>query len=155
MEVRIEVPTKDDLDYLARNLRQSDVDEVYAATGVRDMRFAVKASVAVSEESLVGRVDGVPVCVWGVQAGSLITRHGIPWLVGTDAVSTYQRAFLRRNKKWVERVRQDYSYLMNFVDVRNDKAIKWLEWLGFAILPAAPFGPFDMMFHRFAMQGEG
>lgn len=152
--VEIGPPTPADVMFIADNLREADVVEVNAATGKTDMHEALHNAVRMSDEVWVGRVYKVPVCIWGVAPMSRITQNGSPWLVGTDRVKKYQKAFLRRNKAWLDAVKKRYKMLYNFVDIRNPVSIKWIQWLGFDVLPAKPYGVKQTLFHRFEMQGE-
>ena len=48
-----------------------------------------------------GRVDGAPVCAFGVEAASLVANEGRPWLLATDGILPHRTAFLRRNRAYV------------------------------------------------------
>jgi len=94
------------------------------------------------------------VCIFGVAPASLLGSVGVPWMIGTQEIDSHAKAFLRRNKAYVERMSELYNYLVNFVDARNTRAIGWLKWLGFTILEAQPHGPDGLPFHRFEMRAH-
>ena len=45
-----------------------------------------------------------------------------------------------------------YAVLTNFVDARNEPAIKYLRWLGFRFGVATPWGSAGLPFHPFTME---
>ena len=141
-----------DAEHLAPRLRQADIDEVEAATG-SDPLEALLTSLRHSEEAFVWEVDGEVVCMFGVAGASLMSDRGSPWMLTSDVLVHHARVFLRGAREAIAYWKKDYSYLCNFVDARNTQAIRWLQWLGFDILPPRAFGPQDMMFHIFEMKG--
>lgn len=151
-EIVIARPTTADVTHVAAYMREADRAEVWAS-GRLEPLAALEASVAISREVWVGRVDDVPVCLFGVghlSDGTLLGGAvGAPWLLGTNDLPRHAVAFLRRNRPVVAGWRQSYGRLVNCVDARNSVAIRWLRWLGFTIHPAAPWGAFGLPFHRF------
>jgi len=109
----------------------------------------VEHSIRQSSEAWAGLADGELVCVFGVAPLSLVGVTGIPWLLGSVAIERHQRAFLRRNREFIDRWQADYPVLRNFVDARNTTSQGWLRWLGFRIDPPVPYGVSGLPFHPF------
>ena len=148
-----------DVAAIAAQLRGPDRAELYASTGMIDAAAAIAQSVALSAGSnpgpRVGQANGVSVCIFGVAPANLVAGTGCPWMVGTDLLEPHARHFLRACGGVVMEMRADYRILRNWVDARNELAIKWLQWLGFTLQPAQPHGPFGLDFHAFEMAGRG
>lgn len=134
-------------------IRQADIDELWAANRVTP-EYALTHGIRVSSDAWTGMVDGQPVCVFGVAPASMLGSIGVPWMVGTSEIDRHAKAFLRRNKAYVDRMSGLYNYLVNYVDARNLRAIGWLKWLGFEIYEAAPHGVDGLPFHRFEMRAK-
>lgn len=56
-----------------------------------------------------------------------------PWLLCTADVLKYWRPFLRTCKKELIEIEEKYPNLINAIDMRYTKSIRWAEWLGFRI----------------------
>ncbi len=134
---------------LAPRLRRADVEEIWAASASGPNAALLRA---VDVGGWAGTVDGEVEAIFGVSPATLLGDVGVIYLLGSDAVERHARPFLRASRRYVDAVRQDYAVLTNWVDARNDLSIRWLGWLGFAILSPAPFGPFGLPFHRFEMR---
>ena len=137
-------------DEMAANMREADRDEVWAAAHVTPKQ-AVRHSLLGSRDSQAGLVDGRTVCLFGVGSSTAL-GYGVPWMLATDELERHQVAFLRRCRGAVEEMRRDYVMLRNWVDARNEKAIKWLGWLGFEVHDPEPFGIDQLPFHMFEMR---
>ena len=150
-KVEIRPATADDIAPIVARIRESDRRECLAQTLLQPAD-AIAFVLGKSSQAWAGTVDGAAVCLFGVFPSTLVTPdHGRPWMVGTDAVETYQRAFLRRNRAIISEMKSRYSVLENWVDMRNDTSRKWLAWLGFTIHDAEPHGPLGRPFHRFTL----
>jgi len=134
-------------------IRQADIDELWAANRVSP-DYALRRGIACSTLSWTGTVDGRPVCIFGVAPASLLGSVGVPWMIGTQEIDSHAKAFLRRNKAYVEHMAELYNYLVNFVDARNTRAIGWLKWLGFTVHEAKAHGPDGLPFHLFDMRAN-
>jgi hypothetical protein len=87
--------------------------------------------------------------MFGVARLSLLTRNGAVWMLGSDKIDEFPITFLRHNKEYIQDMAEGYDLLVNYVDSRNKKSIRWLKWLGFEIFPAEPAGILGIPFHRF------
>jgi hypothetical protein len=126
-------PTElDDVKYVAEHLSKEDQDELYASLGMSNYS-ALSWSFAVSVEcNSIIMPDGTVGGIFGVSSPHKGT--GCPWLMGTDRIPEISMTFLKQSKKWVEEQNKKYPLLMNYVDVRNQRAIEWLKFLGFTFI---------------------
>lgn len=133
-------------------VRQADLDEIEGALhtpigealadGIRGSRKASKIV-----------IDGLVVAVFGDADCDCAAGLGVPWLISTVHVERFKRAFLSVCKPEVAEMLTRHGGLLNYVDVRNTMAIRWLKWLGFEFHPAEPYGPAGMLFYPFTMKG--
>ena len=134
-------------------LRQADVDEITAASG-GSPKVAVAYSIVASRPGWAVELDGKPIVLFGASPAlkkieGEYTVIGSPWLVGTDEIEKYPVHFFRVSKDLIGVMKARYSHLENWTDERNTLSLRWLEWAGFVIEPAAPYGPYGKRFHRF------
>ena len=98
--------TDDAIEYIADNLRPSDAAELFASTGSKDYRGALRTSVISSDDVVVWvTAYGEPVGIQGVGTLSLLYNTGCPWLVGTPRLNAHLRALaqgesIRRRTRW-------------------------------------------------------
>ena len=148
--VLVRPATAYDAGYLSSRLRLGDLEEIAAASG-RAPVDALTAGVRAGGARVIV-VEGELVGMFGCAPGSLATGLGVPWLLGTDALSTRPGLLLRPARAVVAGWLREYPRLANFVDARHAVAIRWLRWLGFTVDPAAPWGVAGLPFHRFWME---
>lgn len=96
-----------------------------------------------------GFIDGEAVCMLGVNTISVVSGIGRPWMIGTSLLDKYAMTFLRRCQPVVAEMLSDYKRLENYIDVRNVKAIAWLQWLGFEMEEPEPMGIYKKPFIKF------
>lgn len=149
-------PLQSHIDYVAEHMRHQDRDEVIAATGAHDVRAMLTTSVgAAGGCSWVALNEDKPVAIFGV--GHFDPKVGVPWMLAThDVFQTPRasRALVSKGRWYIQRMLANYPRLENYVDTRNERAIRWLRHLGFTIHPAAPYGPYGYLFHRFDMVAD-
>ena len=142
-----------DIAVIAADPRAEDVAELWACgrvTPEEAMRFGLRHG---GGECWVGTVDGVPVCMFGAVPASLLSRAGVPWMVGADELDRHALALVRRSKPAISAMKAVYDSLANVVDARNTSAIRWLRWCGFTVADEPMiYGPDRLPFHPFSMQ---
>lgn len=143
--------TLDDIATIEPLVRQADRDEITEALGI-PMVDALRDGISDSRKASKIVVDGLVVAVFGDASFSLLGGLGVPWLISTVHVERYPKAFLKVCKPEVAEMLTRHAELINFVDVRNTTAIRWLKWLGFQFDDPAPYGPRGMLFQRFWMR---
>jgi hypothetical protein len=151
LEARIEITTPDHIGAINKMVRKPDKDEIWASC-LRTPDEAMNLGLRFGKETFTGIVNNEPICVWGVVDRDIIFKSGVPWMVGSELLDKYAVVFLRRCKKQVMKMFENYDNLENHVDARNILAIKWLQWLGFTIHEPKPYGALELPFHKFTMR---
>lgn len=145
--------TADDVAAILPIVRQADIDEITQALGI-PMEDALHDAITGSLNARKIVVDGMIVAVFGDAVYSILGSVGVPWLISTVHVERHARAFLKVCKPEVQSMLTRHQHLMNYVDVRNTAAIRWLKWLGFTFGPAVPYGARRFPFHPFTLNRE-
>ena len=68
--------------------------------------------------------------------------YGVVWLLSSEDLFKHIKQFIKECPKWVNEMSKDYEYVYNFVDERNWKSLKWLQFLGFE--PKTKIGDFGI-----------
>lgn len=143
-------PRHADISHVLGNLRRADIEEAEATLALPAPR-ALLLTMQQSRIVLAGVVDGEPMFLFGLGVGSYLAGVMRPWMVGTPALRRHAKRLLPMSRDVVEGWADDWR-LENWVDARHAESRRWLEWLGFTLAPAAPFGAFDYLFHCFSME---
>ena len=151
MKVEIVKAEEKHLSFIAENIREADRSEIWDLTMMKPLE-ALKKSLEVSLLSCTGLIDDTPVCMFGVGDTGLMMNTGRPWMIGTNEIDKDPVTFLRRNKRYVQKMLDCYGYLENYVSEENTRAIQWLKWLGFNFdEEPVRMGFFNKPFYRFWM----
>lgn len=147
----IGIATAADAETLAPYLRNVDVAEIRAASGVAPA-VALRRSYQLSTHvwAVRDRTDR-PIALWGVGPLSLTAGRGCPWLMASEPFDRLGGRIARLSRPLLAEMREIYPSLENHVDARNHKSVRWLSWLGFTVDPPAPWGVEGRPFHRFWM----
>lgn len=113
------------------NLRPLEVAEL-VALGV-DSEQCVRFGL-MSGNAQTGFIDGEPAGIFGVVDYG---EYQVPWAVFTTAIDRHPLAFLRAARCWAKTLT---GTVINYVDVRNERAVKWFRWLGFELSEPIPYG---------------
>lgn len=146
-------PTVADVEYLAENMRQQDVDEVWAASHFSPIE-AIQTGVDESDYAVVALNGDVPVMIYGLKKLGLVSDNGIPWALGAYGVYQCRKELVTMSRSIVDKMLDICPVLFNYVDCRNTVSIHWLKWLGFTMHSAKPYGAESLPFHKFTMVKE-
>ena len=127
-------PSKpEDVYVLSPKIRQVDVDEVYATTGL-GIQHGLIASYQTSDETFTMIADdGDLVGMFGI-AHTPDPLVSVVWMLCTERLPQYSKSFIKLSKQWVIEQNKKHSVLMNYVDARNITSIRWLKHLGFVLI---------------------
>lgn len=140
-------------EFIAPRMRDADVDECWASSRLKPFD-ALVLGMQSTRACWTGLYKREPFCMFGVVRSTSDKDVGIVWLLATDRINECSREFLRQNGYYVQAMRSQFKLLMNVVDDRNRQAKRWLEWLGFEMEEAMPYGPDKLPFRQFHMQGH-
>lgn len=73
--------------------------------------------------------DGAPVVIFGYNVTDLLHKVASPFMVATKEAEGMPRVLGRVSRAMLDRF--SGYYLVNYVNIQNTLAIRWLEWLGF------------------------
>lgn len=146
--------TREDVLNVSTRLRAPDVAEAYAMWGSDiNISAALYQSFVVSRDTTwAGYINGTPEVIFGAKPETILSGVARPWMMGTPVIEDHAMRFLRVSRRIADLWSQSFPYLENWVHADNEKAIRWLQWLGFTLYYPEPFGPEDELFHRFEMR---
>ena len=152
MTMKIEIVTAEyeHIPVIADNIRDADRQEMYDYCLLNPTE-ALERSWSGAKMAWTGLIDDVPVCMFGVSAGTLLTGIGLPWLITAKGIEQHSVVFLRRCKPVVMTMARSFDRLENYVSAQNILAITWLKWLGFKFGQEEEMGLFKKPFIRFWM----
>lgn len=136
---------------MAPLMRKDDVNEIWAS-GYYTPRLALETGIRYSTKSWTVFLGDEIAMIFGVSDCSHLGNIGVPWMLGTKLIEEFPITFVRHCKEYVSEMMEGHDLLVNYVDVRNKKSIRWLRWLGFDIKNPAPFGVLGLPFCKFEMR---
>jgi hypothetical protein len=151
MSVEIRVLRENDMLRLGNYLRPMDKLEVTSMVPDRPLHDVLVASGRASIRGRAGFWKGNLIACWGVAARS--QYDGAPWLLATDAIDLpeVRRAFIRHGAEEMHHLADGFRHLWNLVHRDNDKARRWLRFMGFEfhdpkeyVISGEPFIRFEM-----------
>lgn len=142
-EVTFRPACDEDVKLLASTMRAADVVELDACgmTPLEGLLESWRRSTFSFSMFLRGKLAAMG-GVWPVE----LDVTGV-WLLTGAPVETYPKAFVRGCRIIRAILLDRYPMLVNVVDARYERALRWAEHLGFEVLPAAPYGPRGLPFH--------
>lgn len=148
-----------DIDRLAANLRDQDVEELRAlGHEPGEHRAVIAESVAASVmcHALWSPTDEfMGICGLCIAEGSLLGGIiGVPWMLGTPVVPRFGAALNRSTRRYNASMLERAPLLLNFVHAANTVSVAWLQRVGYTLGPVQPFGPHGEPFHRFEMRRD-
>ena len=141
MEKYVRLAKSDDAHELATKVRQEDLNEIKASHNAlplqallhpfKQLNHKTYSIIGTKQEGVIGMFGVVP---------SDNKEYGVAWLLSSSELLNHTLQFLRECPKWIEEMGQDYKYLYNYVDVRNEVGNKWLKFLGFNLIDTVKYG---------------
>ena len=116
-----------------RAINEIDTKAIIAQTKYADVPGAEKSlwyCFNMSASSWIGLIDEKVACVWGLIPPSLLSDKAYFWLLTTELVDQHKFIFIRQSQIFLERALGLYPTIVGHVELGNDKAIRWLRWLG-------------------------
>ena len=135
-------------------ISKEERDELWAASqrSFVDMVQDAYSSPLFAEGMRVLEDDGRLIAIGGLT----ISRDdvGIPWCITTTEIRKHPVAAYKIMKETLTEWKRHTRYLLNYVDVRNVTAIRFLDHLGFKWAKGHIFERGDTLFQGFIMKGD-
>jgi len=141
-------PTDELVRSIADNMRQSDIDEVMAASGTNPYDTIIN-SFAVSESSVVVTHNGQPLFVYGFSKPNILSSSAIIWMLGVNDAYKYGKELMYYTPKVFDEMFLKCDLLYNYVHIKNTVSIAWLKRLGFTFDEPITYGVANEKFHKF------
>ena len=142
----LRLATEIDCIYLSEHLREDDLQEIKAVTGLPPLLSLLTGLKLSSVPLVICDGNSKPVAMLGVVPNGLI---GFIWMVGTEDLKKISLSFLRNSKDVCDVLKGKHQILHNYVDKRNKLHINWLKWMGFTILKEINYGIENKKFYEF------
>lgn len=81
------------------------------------------------------KVDGRPEAMFGAVPLSVVEGRGRVWMLGTPEIERHGKSMVRLGRRYTDALHDHFPILENFVPAHNDRVLRWLSRLGFAIGP--------------------
>ncbi len=154
---RIIVPLHlDHLAYLANEMSEDDRNEC-GAMGLGPFR-ALKLGLDNSVVSWCALKvpEHRPLCAFGcLPLDGVLSGVGAPWFLSTPELRRYAVRFLKDCDEYLGRMLDIFPVLVEMVEARHVRGIKWVRWLGFELTGPVPWGPLGARFYRAEITKEG
>ena len=117
---------------LARQLRDPDRAEI-AVLGIEPVDVILE-SIRISAFADAIYIAGDLIGIYGIapmkpDSGDGVKR-GVLWLLTTDAIERYPKTFHQWAKHWLRQHLDEWDELINTIDTRHEKAMRWCQRLG-------------------------
>lgn len=130
--LKIETATLRHAESLAQVMRPEDIAEVRSSDDWSPIQ-ALAESLRKSEEAWSVFVDGEIAAMYGVSTLSMLGGVGAVWMLTGPALEKHPLAVLRACQRLLPDLLIRHHVLINAIDARYSKALKWAKWLGFEL----------------------
>tara|TARA_B110000503_G_scaffold17003_1_gene24518 strand:+ start:3231 stop:3710 length:480 start_codon:yes stop_codon:yes gene_type:complete len=117
---------------LAPKIRKSDREEIRASNNSSPLKALVSAFtidkhrtysvIRTEDNAVIGMFGSVPCAE---------PDYGVAWMLSSEDLFKHTKQFIKECPHWINEMGVGYKYLYNFVDKRNWKSLKWLQYLKF------------------------
>ena len=129
--ITIRRPIESDIKFLAENIREADKAEVEAfgitVSDIIKVTFDCK-----NADNHTALYDGVPMAMFGTHKESPIGVTATIWMLGTSDVGKCPRELITKAREVISKGLLENVELMNYIDCRYKKTLRWLKHLGFS-----------------------
>ena len=127
---------------LAPKIRKGDRQEIMASDGASPLEALVIPFTQQGKiYSIIGTKSEGVIGMFGSNT-SKEKGYGVVWLLSSETLFKHTKQFIQECPKWINDMSKGYEYVYNFVDERNWKSLKWLQFLGFE--PKKKIGDFGI-----------
>jgi len=145
-------PTAALVESIAADMRQADVEEVWASNHHTPIESMMKGWALSDFSTIAVNEIGEPLVMIGLVKRDVLTGSGVVWMLGANRAMKHKKEFFTQTKPVIDEMLTICLRLCNMVHSKNTNSITWLKWLGFTIEEPEPHGPDNELFHRFHLE---
>jgi hypothetical protein len=83
-----------------------------------------------SVEVYQGKINERVVCVWGIILPTTFSNSAYLWMAHTEELGRHPFVFIRQSQIEIRKLLEVYPQIIGHAVIDNDKAKRWLRWLG-------------------------
>ena len=135
--IRVEAATREHAERMAPIMRREDSTEVLALgfSPLDALLHSLDGSF-IAEAAVMD--NGDVAAMWGACAEAYAGGKAFMWMLGTEHVPRNIKPLLRGSRSVVARIHEFYPLLECLVDLRYEKAVRWINWMGFRQIAEVP-----------------
>ena len=156
MDFKVRLAVRQDAKDLAPRLRESDVREIAAASGM-EPEAAMLSSIVESDADMVWAawLDDGPEVLFGANVMDDNLGLGGIWMLGSDRIYENPRNFMEHCVHYLDVMHSRYPLLTNFVSVHHHSANRWMRKLGFVPVQfTTDYGPVGHPFIQYISEAQ-
>ncbi|PIQ24874.1 hypothetical protein COW64_17325 [bacterium (Candidatus Blackallbacteria) CG18_big_fil_WC_8_21_14_2_50_49_26] len=145
---QIVAPTSHGVTALSRTMAQEEQEELWAwahLSPYRGLRWSIASSM---ETFMFVSPHGEPLCIGGFSLVSILDKSAAFWLLTSEGLGGYARAFVCENIKMQAGAMAQYRYLFNYIGSWHRRSLRWAEWMGMTVHPATVMGVEQRLWHK-------
>lgn len=151
VEIKFIKPDIESMTFIADNMKQGDIDEVWLSHHKSPMESLLTGFNAPGY-SVIVTVNNEPCAMFGLVVNDVLSGVGTPWLLSTEKALVYKRYFLKYVPMAIDDMLNVCHTLYNYVHIKNSTSIQWLKRVGFKFEEPKPYGIEKAMFHKFYIE---
>ncbi|WP_196602348.1 hypothetical protein [Pectinatus frisingensis] len=133
--------TMDDIVYISNHLRQEDIDECMTINEKLPIDV-LKESFLTAKECIVGKENGVILCIVGV------TKDNQIWMLFTREFDYMRPSIIKQAIPIVKKLVKKYGYLHGYTGIENIFIQKFVRILGFSLTEKSDINGFKVIRYK-------
>lgn len=155
MKVRFEPALAAHARIVADTMRASDVAEVRAGWGCEPYEAILHALMQSQRYARTAFLGLEPLAIYGLASLTLLGASAEVWCFGTAAIDRHPFAFARASRLALAAMYRHAPILTNMVAVEDQRAQRWLSWLGAQYPERGWEKRSDRWFAQFVLSSKG
>lgn len=131
----------EDIVYISNHLRQEDIDECMTINGKLPIDV-LKESFLTAKECIVGKENGVILCLVGV------TKDNQIWMLFTREFDYMRPSIMKQAIPIVKNLVKKYGYLHGYTGIENIFIQKFVRMLGFSLTEKSDVNGFKVIKYK-------
>ncbi len=131
----------DDIVYISNHLRQEDIDECMTINEKLPIDV-LKESFLTAKECIVGKENGVILCIVGV------TKDNQIWMLFTREFDYMRPSIIKQAIPIVKKLVKKYGYLHGYTGIENIFIQKFVRILGFSLTEKSDINGFKVIRYK-------